>query len=43
MPKLRQNRELAFVPRVNKAKATNNRKRRIKILSSKKLQLKEEC
>ena len=34
---------IAFVPKVNKAKATSNRKKRIKILNSRKLKLKEGC
>ena len=43
MPKPRCNRKIAFVPKINKAKAASNRKKRIKILSSRKVQLKEWC
>ena len=37
------NRKPAFMSRVNKAEATSNRKKQMKIPNSRKLQLKEEC
>lgn len=43
MPKPYHNRKLAFVPGVNKAKIASNRKRKMKIPSSRLIQLKEEC
>ena len=43
MPKPHRNRKLAFLPRVNKAEATSIKKTHIKILSSKRSQLKTNC
>ena len=43
MLKPRHNRKIAFVPKVNKTKAASNKKKRIKFLSSRTLQLKEGC
>lgn len=43
MPKNRHSRKLTFLPRVNKVETASNRKAQMKSLSSRMIQLKEEC